>query len=107
MSALHSLIALPEGKTLSDLVPALAGIKGEIRIGKPNAQCACCRKLFSAARKRYRRIRLASLDVVRYCPIAVEYHICRKCFQKHERGGIAREGFLAAVEAFHRGEVAQ
>ena len=106
MTPLHRLIPLPAGKTLADL-PALAGIKGEIRIGQPNASCACCRRAFGAGRKRYRRIRLASPEVVAYCPVVVEYHVCRKCFLKHERGGAARDAFLAAVEAFHHGEDAR
>lgn len=106
MSALHSIIPLPEGKKIADVLPAFAGIKGELRIGQPSQECACCRKPFSAARKPRRAFRLYPTDMAMLAlvPVVVELRICGKCYALHQRGGTDRERFLAAIQAYYLGE---
>lgn len=106
--ALHSMAALPNGKTIADLFPAFSGIKGEIHIGDPNPECACCRKSFTATRKRRKRVRLYFVATAMHVPIAIDLWVCGRCYAMHERGGNERDAFLAAVEIYQaREEVSQ
>ncbi|WP_154717145.1 hypothetical protein [Sterolibacterium denitrificans] len=101
------MIALPHEKKVADLIPAFSDIKGEIRIGTPNRDCACCRKPFTAARKPRKVVRLYSVAAVVHIPIVIEYRVCGKCFAMHERGGNERNAFLAAIEAYMQGSEAR
>ena len=98
---LHNMDAIPVGLTVGDILPAFAGIKGEIHIGEPNKECAACRKPFTVTRKPRKSIR-----VYQRCfpvPFAFSYWICGGCYVLHQRGGVERDSFLAAVEAYHMG----
>lgn len=103
---LHSMVALPKGKDIAELFPAFSGVKGEIHIGTPNQECASCRKPFTAARKRRKRVRLYSVAVVMHVPVAIDLWVCGRCSAMYERGGNDREAILAAVEAYQTGEEA-
>lgn len=98
---LHNIDAIPEGKTVGDILPTFAGIKGEIRVGEPNEECAACRKPFSVVRKPRNVIKLYPQFAP--IPFAFSYRICGACNAMHQRGGLERESFLAAVEAYHLG----
>lgn len=99
---LHYLDAIPDGKTVSDLLPVFAGVKGDLRIGEPDSHRASCRKPFTLVRKPRKCIRLYPYSMP--VPMAFEYRICGACYAIFQRGGDEREGFLAAVEAYHDGE---
>lgn len=101
-SRLHRLDAIPVGKTVGDLLPVFSGVKGDLRIGKPDSNCASCRKPFTLVRKPRKCIRLYPYSAP--IPVAFEYRICGACYAIYQRGGDEREGFLAAVEAYHDGE---
>ena len=102
-SRLHRLDAIPEGKTVGDILPVFAGVKGDLRIGEPDRSCASCRKPFTLARKPRKSMRLYPYSAA--IPMAFEYRICGACYVIFQRGGDEREGFLAAVEAYHDGEM--
>jgi len=95
---LHSMVAVPEGKTLADLIPALSAVKGEIRIGTPNPECASCRLPFDAVRKPRKAVRMCPIQSA--VPIIVELRICGRCHALHQAGGAARDGVLAAIQAY-------
>lgn len=96
--AMHQLVAVPEGQTLADLIPALLAVKGEIRIGTPNAECASCRLPFNAVRKPRKAIRMCPIQSA--IPFVVELRVCGRCYAIHQQGGAGREGVLAAIEAY-------
>jgi hypothetical protein len=100
MSALHSILPLPRGKKIADLLSAFSGIKGEIRIGQPNQECACCRRPFTTARKPRKVIRLVPADVAHHLPVVVELRICGACMALYQRGGMDRERYFVAVQAY-------
>ncbi len=106
MSAMHSIVSLPAGQTIADVLPSLSGIKGELRIGEPNKECACCRKPFSVARKPRKVVRLWPVDVASRLPVAVEFRICGSCLALYQRGGMDRERYFAAVQAYFDGQEA-
>lgn len=103
--ALHRLVAAPSGKSIAESLPAFSGVKGEIHIGTPNTACACCRKPFTVARQARKAIRLCPADT--QVPLMYSYRICGKCYALYQRGGDDREGFLAAIDAFHFGDDAR
>ncbi|MBK8762093.1 MAG: hypothetical protein IPM03_17065 [Sulfuritalea sp.] len=100
-SQLHRMVPLPAGKTIGDVLSVFAGIKGEIHLGEPNADCAACRKPFSMVRRPRKSIRLYSPDLL--LPVVFSYRVCGACLVLHQRGGESCDGFLAAVEAYHNG----
>lgn len=98
--SLHGLVEIPPGKTVADLLPAFRGVKGEIHIGEPNRACASCGKPFSAARKRRGAIRLyGQMDV----PVVSVMYVCGHCRDLYRRDGAAKDGVLAAVQAYFEG----
>lgn len=99
---LHRIDAIPEGKTIGDILPMFASVKGDWRIGEPNSECASCRKPFTLVRKPRKCIRLYPYSAP--APMAFEYRICGACYAIYQRGDDGREGFLAAVEAYHNGD---
>lgn len=101
-SRLHRLDAIPVGKTVGDILPVFSGVKGDLHIGKPDSNCASCRKPFTLVRRPRKCIRLYPYSTP--VPVAFEYRICGSCYVIYQRGGDEREGFLAAVEAYHDGE---
>ena len=100
---LHSLELVPEGKKIGDVNPAYAGVEKEVRIGKTSKVCASCRKPFNGVRKPRKEIRLHAVDLA--IPIAWAYPLCGSCVAQYQRGESDRDAVLAAVEAFHLGEV--
>lgn len=100
----HSLTEVPAGTTITDFLPAFAGVKNEIRIGTPNHNCACCRKPFNQTRKRRKVVRIAATSIP--TPILFAFHICGRCFALHQEGGSARESFMVAVQAYFEGDEA-
>lgn len=104
--ALHNLVELPAGKTLSEVLPALAHVKEHIHIGTPSPVCAGCRKPFNEVRKRRKGFRLYPLAVCRVAPIAFACSLCGKCFAQYQKGGDDREALLAAIDSFDEGEEA-
>ncbi|MBK9019624.1 MAG: hypothetical protein IPL72_06340 [Sulfuritalea sp.] len=98
---LHSLDALPDGKTIGDILPAFSGVKGEIHLVKPNEDCASCRKPFGMVRRRRKFIRLYNPNLP--APVAFDYWVCGSCLAMHQRGGKESDAFLAAVELYHNG----
>lgn len=102
-SRLHSLESLPEGMNIGDVLPAYAGVEREVRIGKASKVCTSCRKPFNTVRKARKEIRLHAVDL--NLPIAWVYPVCGSCVARYLRGENDRDTVLAAVEAFHLGEV--
>ena len=102
MSSFHSLIPLPEGERVQDVLPQFAEVRNELAIGMPAPNCAGCRKPFTAARKRRLNVRLYPIHCL--VPVAFAYCLCGACAMKYRRGGIEREAVIAAVEAFHLGD---
>jgi hypothetical protein len=102
---LHRLVVAPEGKSIAEALPAFSGGKGEIHIGTPNQVCACCRKPFTVARRARKTIRLCPADT--QVPLMYSYRICGKCHALFQRGGIERDAFLVAIDAFHFGDTAE
>ncbi len=102
-SRLHSLELVPEGKKIGDLNHIFSQVEREVRIGKRSTVCASCCKPFSAVRKARKEIRLYAVDLE--IPIAWAYPLCGSCVAQYQRGEDYRDAVLAAVEAFHLGEV--
>jgi hypothetical protein len=100
-SRLHRLDAVPEGKVVGDILPVFSDIKGDLHVGEPNRDCASCRKPFTQTRKPRKSIRLYPYSAL--VPMAFQYRVCGACYAVYQRGGDDREGFLAAVEAYHDG----
>ncbi|TRZ56538.1 MAG: hypothetical protein D4S02_15420 [Rhodocyclaceae bacterium] len=98
---LHNMVDLPSGKTIGEVLPAFAGVQHEFHIGRPNQNCAGCRKPFTVARKPRRKIRLYPTMAV--VPIAISLQICGACIAMYQHGGADRDAMLAAVEAFAEG----
>jgi hypothetical protein len=74
-------------------------VKYEIRIGTPNRKCASCGKPFTSARKRHEM----RLYEVTDFPLVFSLYVCRHCRDLCRRGGDAKEGILAAVQATFAG----
>jgi len=101
VSQLHRIVPLPADKLIGDLLPAFSGIKGEIHLGKPNEDCASCRKPFDVVRRPRRSIRLYNPDLA--IPVVFSYRVCGACLALYQRGGESCDAFLVAVEAYHDG----
>ena len=101
-NALCNIEAMPEGKTVADINPAFAGLKGEVRAGKMNSRCASCRKPFNDVRKPRKEIKLYPVDLA--VPIVLAYHICDGCVSIYQQGGDSRDSIVAAIESFVFGE---
>lgn len=95
---LHSMTEVPPGTTIAEILPAFAGVKHEIIIGTPNQECASCRKPFNEARKRRKVVRMAPTWIA--MPVVFSFHICGRCSALHQKGGLARDGVMAAVQAY-------
>lgn len=106
MISMHSIVSMPAGQTIADIFTSFSGIKGELRIGQPNQECACCRKPFTVARKPRKVIRLYPVDIASQIPVVVEFRICGACLALHQRGGMDRERCLVAVQAYFDGQEA-
>ncbi len=96
-----TLVPLPPGRRVQDVLPQFLDVRDEIAVGTPAAHCAGCSKPFTIARKRKMRLRLYPI----HCPVpmAFAYCLCGACAAKYRRGGAERETVLRAVEAFHQG----
>ncbi|MCX7173405.1 MAG: hypothetical protein NT159_05690 [Proteobacteria bacterium] len=99
---LHNIDAIPEGKTVGDILPAFANVKNMVHVGEPNSDCASCRKPFTVVRKPRKAILLYPYDT--QIPCAFSYRVCGACLAIYQRGGLHRDSFLAAVEAYHNGD---
>jgi hypothetical protein len=96
---------IPAGKTVGDLLPTFSGVDDEVHVGKPNPECASCRKPFNELRKRRKAVRL--YPVASPIPVAFSFDICGRCLGLYQAGGLSREGLLAAVEAYCDGVEAE
>jgi hypothetical protein len=99
--SLHDMVQIPQGQSFGNLLPAFANVKGYIYIGKPNPECASCRKPFSSIRKPRKAIRLAWSRAE--SPVISTFRICGQCYRLHQQGGIARDSMLASVQAYWDG----
>ena len=99
---LHSMIPIPKGKTVGDILPVYANVVGEVVVGKKIPVCASCRKPFTEARKRRKAIRM--YPVMAMVPVAFSYDICGACFGLYRKGGASRDSVLASVEAYSEDE---
>ena len=98
---LHYMDAIPEGKTVGDILPAFANVEQVVHVGEPNSDCASCRKPFTVVRKPRKAIRLYPYSAP--VPFAFSYRVCGSCLAMYQRGGDEREAFLVAIEAYHEG----
>lgn len=98
---LHRMVAVPDGQTLSELLSGIAGLGMEIALGRPNDICAGCRKPFNQVRKRRKVVRLHPTGTG--LPLVFSCHICGRCQALHQKGGAARDGVLAAIQAYCEG----
>lgn len=98
---MHRMDAIPDGMTVGDILPVFDSVKEDIHVGEPNTDCAACRKPFGVVRKPRKIIRVYHVNTP--VPIAFQYRVCGGCLALYQRGGDERDGFLAAVEAFHDG----
>lgn len=98
---LHNIVGIPAGMTIGDLLPVFSEVKHEILIGQPNRECASCGKPFNDLRKRRAIIRLYPADAP--VPIVHQLHLCGRCSYLCRSGGAAKDGVLAAVEAYSEG----
>lgn len=101
---LHSMTEVPPGATLEDILPVLR-TKHEVTIGTPNLECASCRKPFNQTRKRRKVVRMAMTGLA--VPIVFSSHICGRCLALHQKGGGARDGVMAALQAYFEGDEAK
>lgn len=95
------MVAVPEGMTLSNLLSSVSGLGMEIVIGKPNEVCAGCRKPFNELRKRRKVVRMHPTGSG--LPLVFSFHICGHCQALHQKGGAARDGLLASIQAYCEG----
>lgn len=100
---MHTLIELPQGKRVQDVLPQFAGGRQEIGpLGTPCSFCAGCAKPFRGPRKPKSKIRLYPSRAL--APVAVEYRLCGRCTDAYRAGGRAREDVLAGVERVFNGQ---
>ena len=94
-----TLEPLPEGKRVQDVLPAFADVTTDIGpIGTPCSICPSCRKPFDQVRKRRMELRLYPAESV--IPFALRYDLCGSCAKQYRAGGEARDGVIAAIDAF-------
>lgn len=98
---LHGMTQLPPGKKVGDVLPIFSGITQEVFAGKPNLDCASCRKPFTAVRKRRKAVRMYPVRAA--LPAVFSFDICGRCLALYRKGGADRDGVLAAVEAYCEG----
>lgn len=98
----HSVIQLPPGERVQDVLPQFSDVRNELAIGTPAPNCAGCREPFTAGRQRSMNVRLYPIDCP--VPIAFAYCLCEACAAKYRRGGEERTAVAAAVQAFHLGD---
>ena len=103
-SHMHKMHPIPDGKSVVDLLPVFANVVSEIRLGKSNPECACCRKSFGPARKRRKKMRVFPVRAL--LPVVFSFDICGRCYSLFQKGGASRDGVLALVEAYCEGSVA-
>lgn len=101
---LHDFVALPRGLNVADVLPAFAAVEHEVHIGVPNRICGSCRKPFTAARRPRKTLLVYPVHLP--VPVRFDVLICGSCLALHRRGGAARDGVLAALQAFIEGEEA-
>lgn len=104
MTFLHQMIAVPEGKTLSDVLPRFLGLRMEVVNAQPVEVCAGCRKKFSLLRKRRKAVKMHPIGSK--LPLVFVLHICGHCQALYQRDGTAREGLLASIQAHCEGVAA-
>lgn len=102
--SLHGMSEIPPGMTVGDFLPIFDGIRHEVHVGLTNQICASCRKPFNAARKPRRAVRM--YPVTSSLPVAYSFNICGCCWRSIKQGGPAKDGVLAAVEAYCDGKEA-
>lgn len=96
---LHNLTPAEPGD-----LSAISDVATEFHLGQSNQFCASCRRPFNHVRKPRKAIRLYPKPLV--LPIAFQFDICGACYAAYQAGGAMRDGFLASVESFCRGEAA-
>jgi len=101
---MHGMTKLPDGTKVGDLLPAFRDCDNEVHIGKPNAECASCRKPFNELRKRRKAVRIFPMNSP--LPVAFSYDICGQCFNLYRQGGHGMDSVLASVESYFDGKVA-
>lgn len=101
---LHGMTLLPPGANVGEMLPTFSGITEEVHVGKPNAECASCRKPFTTVRKPRKAVRM--YPVRSALPVAFSFNICGHCLALYQKGGADRDGVLAAVEAYCEGREA-
>ena len=89
---------------LNQVLPSYSPNQGQIIIGKPNIECASCRKPFNQSRKRRKCIRLYPTFAI--IPIVLSYSVCGRCYSLHQKGGVARNRFLTSIQAYAEGREA-
>lgn len=77
------------------------GVKNVTHRGNQNAECVSCRKAFSVTRQPRRTMLIYPNPLI---PLACSFRICERCYTLHQEGGAARDGMLAAVQAYLEGE---
>lgn len=98
---LHGMTALPANTKVGDLLPVFSGVEHELRVGKPNTECASCRKSFNQVRKPRKAVRLYLANT--QIPVAFSLNICGACFSQYQLGGCRMDAVLASVESFLEG----
>ena len=77
-------------------------MKHEIHIGKPNEDCASCRRAFNKNRKPAESVRVVypRLSI----PVMFEYAICGDCLTAFKKGGKDRNRVIDAIDDYHEGK---
>ena len=75
---LHNMTQIPKGKSVADILPAFSDVKHKVYVGKPNKQCASCRKPFNAVRKPRQKILMYPMRTI--LPICFSFDICGPCY---------------------------
>lgn len=95
----HSMVQIPAGKTVQDLLLQYANVKNELGpIGTPCKVCACCEKPFSETCKPRAEFKIYQVNLS--IPVAFLYRICGRCTRKYKKGGRGSDCVLAAIEKF-------
>lgn len=103
--ALHDFVMIPPGKSVRDLLPEWSKVQAEVHMGgPPQTACGACRKPFTLVRKPRKALKIYPVGSI--APVRVDVNICGACVALHAKGGAARDGVLAAVQAFLEGEEA-
>lgn len=102
-SCSHTMIQIPEGKSVQDLLPVFSNVKHCVGpINSPaHPVCACCKKRITATRRSELTLRAYSSNSP--VPVGFDYQICRECEFRYRAGGVKRDRVLAAVQNFMMG----